>query len=116
MDIESFREYCINKKGATESFPFPKLPDVLVFKVGGKMFAVTDIAHFTAFTVKCAPGKVEELRAKYVGVEKPSYMSPKHWNSVAVNEGIPDKLLQEWIDDSYKLIVSKLPKVQRENL
>lgn len=116
MNIETFREYCISKRGATESFPFPKLPDVLVFKVGGKMFAVTDIGSFSSFSVKCDPKKVDELRATYPAVQKPSYMNKQHWNRVLLDNSIPDKQLIQWIDDSYGLIVSKLTKEQKEKL
>lgn len=116
MNIEEYREYCISKKGATESFPFPKLKDVLVFKVGGKMFTVTDISSFDSFSVKCDPRKVDELRASYPAVQKPSYMNKQHWNRVLLDNSVPDKLLRKWIDDSYNLIVSKLTKEQKEKL
>ncbi len=63
MNIEDYRLYCLSKKGVTESIPFSKLPDVLVFKVMGKMFTATDINTFSGFSIKCVPETIEELRA-----------------------------------------------------
>ncbi|MCX2680809.1 MmcQ/YjbR family DNA-binding protein [Galbibacter sp. EGI 63066] len=117
MNIEEYRDYCIQKKGVTESFPFPKnLPNVLVFKVGEKMFTATDISTYASITVKCNPEKVDELRAKYPAVTPPVYMSKKHWNSVVMDNSIPDSLLYQWIDDSYDLVVKKLTKKIRLEL
>lgn len=116
MNIESFREHCISKKGVTESFPFPKLPDVLVFKVCGKMFAVTDINSFDSITIKCHPDNTEELRAAYTAVTEPPYMSKNHWNSIHMDNTLPDKLIKQWIDGSYNLVVAKLTKKEREVL
>jgi predicted DNA-binding protein (MmcQ/YjbR family) len=114
MNIEEYREYCISKKGVTEECPFG--PEVLVFKVCGKMFTATDIETFTAISVKCDPEKVEALREQYAAVQIPAYMSKKHWNQVLMNGYIADKLIQQWIDDSYDLVVAKLTKKQRLEL
>ena len=116
MNIEEYREYCLSKKGATESFPFGKLPHLLVFKVMGKMFSATDIETFDGITLKCAPEKTEEIRAKYSAVGTPAYMSKTHWNNVLMDDSISNELLKEWIDDSYDLVVEKLTKKQREDL
>lgn len=116
MNVEQYRDYCIAKKGVTESIPFSKLPDLLVFKVMGKMFTAADISEFEGFTVKYHPDSIEELREKYVAVQKPPYMSPKHWNMVLLDGSIPDNLLYEWLDISYDLVVAKLPKKVREEL
>lgn len=53
MNIEEYRTYCLSKKGVSEETPFPKLPDILVFKVLGKMFTATDITTFSSFSLKC---------------------------------------------------------------
>lgn len=116
MDIETFRTYCLGKKGATESFPFSKLPDLLVFKVCGKMFSATDISTFDSITLKCDPDIIDELRATHPAVTPPSYMSNKHWNSITMDNSIPNKLLKSWIDNSYKLVVAKLTKREKEKL
>lgn len=92
MNLEEFRSYCLLKKGATESIPFPKLPDVLVFKVKGKMFAVTDLENFDGFTIKCVPETIDELRAQYPAFQKPPYFSDRHWSTVELDGSIDDGL------------------------
>ena len=116
MNIETYREYCISKKGATEGFPFPSLPDVLVFKVAGKMFSATNIAAFSSISIKCDPESVDEMRANYPAVMKPVYFSERHWSSVLMDHSISDKLIFEWLDTSYDLTVAKLTKKIRAEL
>ncbi|AUP78044.1 MmcQ/YjbR family DNA-binding protein [Flavivirga eckloniae] len=116
MNIETYRQYCLSKKGVTESIPFPKLPSVLVFKVKGKMFTATDVDTFKSFSIKCEPETIEELRAQYDALQEPSYFSKKHWSSVVVDGSIPDKILYEWLDVSYNLVVAKLTKKERLEL
>jgi predicted DNA-binding protein (MmcQ/YjbR family) len=116
MNIEEYRDYCLNKAGVTESFPFGKLSNVLVFKVTGKMFTATDITTFASFSVKCNPESIEELREKYDAVKIPGYLSKKHWNRIVMDNSIPNTLLYQWIDDSYRLVVDKLPKATRTKL
>lgn len=116
MNIEAYRLYCLSKKGVTESIPFPKLPNVLVFKVMGKMFTATDIETFESFSIKCIPETIEELRAEYPALQEPSYFSKKHWSKVVVDGSVPDSLLREWLDISYKLVVAKLTKKEQNLL
>lgn len=116
MNIEAYRLYCLSKKGVTESIPFSKLPHVLVFKVKGKMFTATDINTFNSFSIKCEPETIEELRAQYDALQEPSYFSKKHWSSVLVDDSISDKILYEWLDISYHLVVAKLTKNERLGL
>lgn len=108
MDIESFREYCLAKKGVTEEFPFGE--ETLVFKVKGKMFALTDIDSFVSINLKCDPENAVLLREQYEAVKPGYHMNKKHWNTVLVRGSYGDKLLKEWIDDSYQLVVKSLPK------
>ncbi|GAB5527421.1 MAG: MmcQ/YjbR family DNA-binding protein [Roseivirga sp.] len=93
MNIEEYRQYCLSKKRATESIPFSKLPDVLVFKVMGKMFTATDISTF-----------------------EPSYFSKKHWSQIIMDGTIPDDLLRKWLDISYNLVAANLPKKVRSEM
>lgn len=116
MNIEEYREHCLSKKGATESFPFGKLPDVLVFKVMGKMFTATDVATFDSISVKCDPETIEEIRSQYSSVGTQPYMDKNHWNNVLMDDSIPIPVLKKWIDDSYGLVVEKLTKKQKEEL
>lgn len=113
MNIEEYRDYCISKKGVTEDFPFDK--NTLVFKVMGKMFALTGVDGFEFINLKCDQEKAVELREQFNAVKPGYHMSKKHWNSVYVNQDVPDKLIYQFIDDSYNLIVSSLTKkIQQE--
>jgi predicted DNA-binding protein (MmcQ/YjbR family) len=116
MHIEEYRNYCLSKKGVTEETPFPKLQNVLVFKVLGKMFTATDINTFASFSIKCNPDTIEELRAEYPSLQIPSYFSKKHWNNVIMNGEIQDKLLREWLDVSYNLVVKNFTKKLKSKL
>jgi predicted DNA-binding protein (MmcQ/YjbR family) len=113
MDIEFFREYCLTKKGVTEEFPFDE--KTLVFKVMGKIFALTDIdAVDFSINLKCEPEKAILLREQYKAVQPGYHMNKKHWNTIYA-ENISDNLLKQWIDDSYRLVVAGLPKkIQKE--
>ncbi len=113
MNIEEYRKFCLSKKGAIESIPFPKLPNVLVFKVMGKMFTATDINGFSSFSIKCNPNEIEELRAQYPAMEEPSYFSKKHWSNVVLDGSVDDTVLKNWLTNSYDLVVAKLTKKQR---
>jgi predicted DNA-binding protein (MmcQ/YjbR family) len=115
MDIESFRNYCLAKKGVTEGFPFDE--DTLVFKVMGKMFALTSLSDqpFSA-NLKCDPDWSLELRESYDAIYPGFHMNKKHWNTVVMDGQVPAKLEQKLIDHSYELVVAKLPKRDREAL
>jgi len=110
MNIEDFRNYCLSKKGVTESFPFDE--QTLVFKVMGKMFALTGLEHQpTRANLKCDPERAIQFREEYDGLITPGYhMSKIHWNTVELEMNIPHDLLLELIDHSYDLVVSKLTK------
>lgn len=116
MNIEEYRLYCLSKKGVTESIPFSKLPNVLVFKVMGKMFTATNIETFDSFSIKCIPETIEELRTQYDALNEPSYFSKKHWSRVDMDGSISNDILYKWIDISYNLVVAKLTKQQRLEL
>ena len=112
MDLESFREYCLSKPEATEGTPFG--PDVLVFKVGGKIFALASLDDVPArANLKCDPDLALELRDRYEQVTAGYHMNKKHWNTVEIESGIPDIELRKMIDHSYELVVSSLPKSKR---
>jgi len=114
MNIEEYREYCIAKPGVTEEFPFDQ--QTLTFKVMGKLFALTDVESFTSVNLKCDPDKALELRAEYPAVQPGYHMNKRHWNTVLVDGSVSDALLKEWIDDSYHLVVQKLPRTLRDQL
>ena len=115
MNIESFREYCLSKKGVTEELPFG--PDTLVYKVMGKMFALTGLdTEKLSVSLKNTPEKNEELRAEYDCIAGAYHMNKRHWNSVTIDSRIKDNLLKEWITESYEIVVKSLPKKIQEEL
>lgn len=108
MDIESFRDFCLLKRGVTEEFPFDE--ETLVFKVMGKIFVLTDVDLFISINLKCDPEWAIELREKYSAILPGYHMNKKHWNTVTIDGSLSDALIRELIDHSYDLVVEKLPK------
>lgn len=108
MTFEAFVEYCLGKKSVTDTFPFG--PDVLVFKVKGKMFALADVELFESINLKCEPERSIDLRERFSGITPGYHMNKTHWNTVLTDGSVPDKLMYELIDHSYFLIVKSLPK------
>lgn len=111
MNIEEYRDYCTAKKAVTESLPFDK--NTLVFKVANKMFALTGVDTFNYINLKCDPERAVELRETCNGVRPGYHMNKKLWNSVYLEEDVPDALVYELIDHSYDLIVASLTKKVR---
>lgn len=116
MNIEEFREYCLSKKGVEETFPFDN--ETLVYKVMGKMFALTGLENEEfRVNLKCEPSRAIELREEFPEDILPGWhMSKKHWNTVCFETGLEEELLRKLIDHSYELVVAKLPKRDREEL
>jgi predicted DNA-binding protein (MmcQ/YjbR family) len=115
VDVELFREYCLSKPGVTESTPFGE--DVLVFKVGEKMFALVALDEVPATAnLKCDPDLALELRDRYEQVRPGYHMNKKHWNTVEIDRGIPESELCSMIDHSYDLVVKSLSKAMRAKL
>ncbi len=103
MNIESLRNYCLGLPEATEGFPFGE--EVLVFKIKGKIFLLTNMSEYPLrFNVKCNPDKALELREIYDAVIPGFHMNKKHWNTVIIDGSVPDRLLKEWIAESYQLV------------
>ncbi len=115
MHIEAFRAHCLAKPGVTEAFPFDEF--TLVFKVMGKIFALADVqSHPLSFNVKCDPEQAVQLREAYPCVTPGYHMNKRHWNTVVADGSVPARLLAEWVDHSYHLVVAGLPKKQRAEL
>ncbi len=115
MDLAQFVEYCIVKRGVTQDFPFDD--KVLVMRVMDKIFALCAIdSDPLRINLKCAPQRAIELRERYAEIEPGYHMNKKHWNTVSAGGELSDILIEELIDHSYDLVVSKLTKVQREKL
>ena len=119
MNLETFYEYCISKKGVTEHFPFDQ--DTLVFKVGGKIFALSSLKQWESgqpsVNLKCDPDAAKEWRVQFEAVKPGFHMNKNHWNTVVINLDVSDLLLKEMIDGSYSLVFNSLTKkVQNELL
>jgi predicted DNA-binding protein (MmcQ/YjbR family) len=118
MNLENYYEYCLAKKGTTEHFPFDQ--DTLVFKVGGKMFALSSLNQWEkgepSVNLKCNPDYAQELRAQYGDVKPAFHMSKVHWNTVVINKEVPDKFVKELIDDSYELVFKSLTKKSQNEI
>lgn len=112
MDLDQFRKYCMEKKAVTEETPFG--PDTLVYKVAGKIFAITGFEKPMRANLKCDPERAMELREEYEEVLPGYHMNKIHWNTVISKGRMGDKLLKELLDHSYELIVSSLNKAQKE--
>ena len=107
--------YCLSRPGAEETTPFG--PEVLVYKVGGKMFALTvpeDVPP--RVNLKCDPDRALELRDQYEAITPGYHMNKKHWNTLDLSGGLPSALVKELIDHSYDLVVASLPKRLRAAL
>lgn len=114
MEVDELRAYCLSKKGCTESFPFDE--HTLVFKVGGKMFALTGLdAEEPSVNLKCDPERSEELRERYAEIKPGYHMSKVHWNTVMLRGGLSEGFIRELIDHSYGLIVASLPAKLRKD-
>ena len=109
MHLDEIREYCLLKKGVEECTPFGD--DTLVFKVMGKMFLLAGIeSEPVQFNAKCEPEKAIELREKYQCVQPGYHMNKQHWNTIICDGSVSDKLIKQWIDESYTLVVMSLTK------
>lgn len=114
ITAEDIRNHCLQKKHVTECFPFDE--HTLVFKVADKMFLLVPLDETSlSFNAKNTPEKCIELREQYPNILPGYHMNKSHWNTVQVNHDISANLLYELIDDSYELVVSKLPKKVKAN-
>lgn len=113
MTLSYLRDYCLKKPGTSEDTPFDA--NTLCFRVGGKIFAITDLEDFAFVNLKCDPERSIDLREQFSGITPGYHMNKKWWNSVAVLGEVPDSLILELVDHSYSLILHSLPKkVQAE--
>ena len=113
MTLDDLRHYCLAKPATAETLPFG--PDTLVFKVAGKMFALTGLENEDLrVNLKCDPERAERLRERYDAVRPGYHMSKKHWNTLYVDEGdLPADFVEELIDHSYDLVVACLTRKAR---
>jgi predicted DNA-binding protein (MmcQ/YjbR family) len=115
MDPAGLRDYCLSFTGAEETFPFG--PETSVFKVGGKMFALSQLdAEPLRVSLKCEPQLAEALRGAHAAVLPGYHLNKRHWNTVIIDGSLPDDDVRDMVEDSYDLVVSKLPAGRRRAL
>ncbi len=114
MDASELREWCLARPGAIEDFPFG--PETSVFKVSGKLFAISALeSEPLSVSVKCEPDLAVELRRSYEAIRPGYHLNKRHWNTITLDGSLPDQLVRDLVEDSYDLIVAALPKrVQRQ--
>jgi predicted DNA-binding protein (MmcQ/YjbR family) len=110
----ALRKLCLAFTGAVEDFPFS--PGVSVFKVAGKMFALSELERKPLeVSLKCEPDLAVGLRATYSSVRPGYHLNKRHWNTVTLDGSLSHRVVRDLVEDSYDLVVAGLPKrVQRE--
>jgi predicted DNA-binding protein (MmcQ/YjbR family) len=115
MTSGELRQHLLSLSGAEETFPFN--PETSVFKVGGKMFALSRLGEESLrVSLKCEPRLAEALRQAHASVIPGYHLNKRHWNTVILDGSLSDDVVREMIEDSYDLVVSKLPKAKRTAL
>jgi predicted DNA-binding protein (MmcQ/YjbR family) len=112
MHAADLRDQCLAFPGSAETFPFG--PETSVFKVAGKMFALSRLAaRPLQISVKCEPLLAEHLREVHPAVLPGYHLNKRHWNTVIIDGSIPDRTIKDMVEDSYDLVVSGLPRSDR---
>jgi predicted DNA-binding protein (MmcQ/YjbR family) len=115
MTSEELRDHCLSFSGSEEEFPFG--PENSVFKVAGKIFALSRLVEIPLrVSLKCDPALAEQLRAAHPAVLPGYHLNKRHWNTVIIDGSLPDMMIADLIEDSYDLVVSKLPRARRRAL
>ncbi len=115
MTKDKLEQHLANYQGSEGSYPFG--PDALVFKVMGKMFAlVSQNEELPRVTLKCAPSDGEVLVGQFESVVPGYYMNKRHWITISLTGELPEDMITDLAAKSYKLVVSKLTRAQREEL
>jgi predicted DNA-binding protein (MmcQ/YjbR family) len=112
MTPDALRTACLELNGAEETFPFG--PDTSVFKIGGKIFALSALdAEPFKVSLKCDPELAVQLREAYPAVTGGWHLNKRHWNTVRIDGSVSDALLHEMVEDSYDLVVSRFSRKQQ---
>jgi predicted DNA-binding protein (MmcQ/YjbR family) len=115
VDASGLREWCLQQPGAIEDFPFG--PEPSVFKVAGKIFALSSLEHTPLkVSVKCEPELAVGLRESHPAIRAGYHLNKRHWNTITLDGSLSDQVVRDLIEDSYDLVVSALPKRVREQL
>lgn len=115
MELQRLLELCRAQPEATEGYPFRS--GVLVFKVQGKIFAIVmERDEPLRVSLKCEPLLAVAVREEYAAVSGGYHLNKRHWNTVSLDGSVPETRVREWIEDSWDLVVEKLPREQRRRL
>ncbi len=115
MTADELRDHCLSFPGAEETFPFG--PENSVFKVSGKIFALSRLdAEPLRVSLKCEPGLATQLRESHAAVQPGYHLNKRHWNTVTLDGTVADEMIRDMVEDSYDLIVSALPRTRRRAL
>ena len=115
MTPAELKRACLAHAGASETFPFG--PEHSVFKVAGKLFAISPLrAKPLTVSLKCEPELAEALRASHAAIAPGYHLNKRHWNTVTLDGSLPDAMVRDMIEDSYDLVVAGLPRAKREAL
>ncbi|MGZ4183819.1 MAG: MmcQ/YjbR family DNA-binding protein [Solirubrobacteraceae bacterium] len=115
MRPTKLRDLCLSFPGSAETFPFG--PETAVFKVSGKVFAISRLKENPLrVSVKCEPLLAEQLREAHAAVIPGYHLNKRHWNTVIIDGSLPERMIKDMIEDSYDLIVAKLPRSRRRAL
>ena len=106
---------CSAKPGSVEDYPLGD--EVAVFKVAGKMFALVTLGPAPGgVSLRCDPDLAAGLRRRYAAITAGYHLSKRHWNTVMLDGSVPQDELLDLIDHSYELVVTGLPRAERDKL
>jgi predicted DNA-binding protein (MmcQ/YjbR family) len=112
VDAAELRDHLLSFMGTEETFPFGT--STSVFKVAGKMFALSALgSDDLRVSLKCEPALAEQLREAHGEVIPGYHLNKRHWNTVILSGALPEQLVKDMIEDSYDLVVSQLPRSRR---
>jgi predicted DNA-binding protein (MmcQ/YjbR family) len=114
MTRDDVLAFCLDLPAAEETYPFGD--EVAVIKVGARMFALVALGDEPVVNLKCDPARALELRAAYAGIRPGYHQDKRHWNSVDLDGSVEAEVVRGLIQDSYDLVVAKLPRTVRETL
>lgn len=113
MNFSQVRDYCLELMGTEEDFPFG--PDIYVYKVKGKIFAILFTGKEEGrLNLKCDPDEALALRDIFAAISSGYHMNKKHWNTLRLNHTVPEQEIKRQIDQSRLLVIQSLPKAQRQ--
>jgi predicted DNA-binding protein (MmcQ/YjbR family) len=118
LTVAGLRTYCLDLPEVQEDYPFGSVPEVCTFKVAGKIFLLSSLtaAPPLQISVKCDPEIAVVLRATYPAIAPGYHLNKGHWNTVTIDGSVPDDLVLEMVQDSFDLVVDKLPRYRRIRL